>query len=155
MFREKKPKLTNSFLSSRYLGLSVAASAIETHLAAIDNNFKDNANLPANFATTSDFIDDAKRQLHSLKNTLRELNNLELQKAKNDEDLLIDLLVSAKIASASLALENMPSRQILSTFKMRCSHSRFFEVLVEQTKKAGMKAQKKLPYNKKVRKDEL
>ncbi len=38
---------------------------------------------------------------------------------------------------------------------MRCSHSRFFEVLVEQTKNAGMKAQKKLAYNEKVRKDEL
>jgi hypothetical protein len=155
MFKKKKPKLTNSFLNSRYLGLSVAASAIETHLAAIDTNFNDNANLPADFATTADFIVDAKRQLHSLKNTLRELKNLELQKAKNDEDSHIDLLVSAKIASASLALENMPSRQTLSTFKMRCSHSRFFEVLVEQNKKAGMIAQKNLAYNEKVRKDEL
>ncbi len=155
MFKKKKPKLTNSFPNSRYLGLSVAASAVETHLAAIDTNFNGNANLPANFATTADFVVDAKRQLHSLKNTLRELKNLELQKAKNDDDLHLDLLVSAKIASASLALENMPSRQILSTFKMRCNHSRFFEALVEQTKKAGMKDQKNLAYNEKVRKDKL
>jgi hypothetical protein len=127
--RQKKPKLTNSFLNRRYLGLSVAASAVEAHLAAIDTNFNDNANLAANFATTANFIEDTKRQLHSLKSTLRKIKNLELQKAKNDDDLHLNLLVSAKIASASLTLENMPSRQILSTFKMRCSHSRFFEVL--------------------------
>jgi hypothetical protein len=35
------------------------------------------------------------------------------------------------------------------------NHSRFFEVLVEQTKKAGMKAQKNLACNEKIRKDEL
>jgi exonuclease III len=126
LFKKKKTKLTNSFLNSRYLGLSVAASAVETHLAAIDTNFNDNANLPANFATTADFIVDAKRQLHSLKNTLRELKNLELQNAKNDDDLHLDLLVSAKIASASLASENMPSRQTLSTFKMRCNQLKIF-----------------------------
>jgi hypothetical protein len=152
---KKKPKLTNSFLNSRYLGISVAAAAVETHLTAIDTDFNDNANLPAEFVNTADFVVDAKRQLHSLKNTLRELRNLESQKAKNDEDVHLDLLVSAKIASASLALENMPSRDLLGSFKMRCSHSRFFEVLVEHTKKAGMKAQKTLAYNEKVRKDEL
>ncbi len=99
--KKKKPKLTNSFLNSRYLGLSVAAAAIETHLTAIDAEFNDNANLPAIFANTADFLLDAKRQLHSLKNTLRELSVLERQKAKNDEDVHLDLLVSAKIASAS------------------------------------------------------
>ncbi len=151
----KKPKLTNSFLNSRYLGLSVAASAVEVHLNATDTTFNGNDSLPANFANTTVFIADSKRQLASLKNTLRELESLELKKASNDADAHLDLLVSAKIASASLALENMPSPQLLSTFKFRCSHSRFFEVLVEQTKKAGMRSQKKLAYHEKVRKEEL
>jgi len=151
----KKPKLTNSFLNSRYLSLSVAASAREVHLNAIDTTFNENNNLPANFATTADFIADSKRQLASLKNILRELESLELRKATNDSDAHLDLLVSAKIASASLALENMPSLQVLSSFRYRCSHSRFFEVLVEQTKKAGMKSQKKLAYHEKVRKEDL
>ena len=111
--------------------------------------------LPANFANTADFITDLKRQLFSLKNTLSELENLELQKAKNEEDNYLDMLVSAKIATASLAIENMPTLQTLGTFKKRCSHSRFFEVLVEQTKKAGMKAQKKLAYHEKIRKEEI
>ena len=111
--------------------------------------------MPANFATTADFIADSKRQLASLKNILRELESLELRKATNDSDAHLDLLVSAKIASASLALENMPSLQVLSSFRYRCSHSRFFEVLVEQTKKAGMKSQKKLAYHEKVRKEDL
>jgi hypothetical protein len=151
----KKPKLTNSFLNSRYLGLSVAASAVEVHLNAIDTNFNDNNSLPANFANTADFIADSKGQLASLKNTLRELESLELRKASDDADAHLDLLVSAKIASASLALENMPSLQVLSTFRYRCSHSRFFEVLVEQTKKAGMRSQKKLAYHEKVRKEDI
>ncbi len=43
----------------------------------------ENPLLPANFANTADFITDLKRQLFSLKNTLSELENLELQKAKN------------------------------------------------------------------------
>jgi hypothetical protein len=91
-----------------------------------------------------------QRQISSLKNTLRELENLELQKAKNDEDAYLDMLVSAKIATASLAIENMPTLQSLNTFKKRCRNSRFFEVLVEQTKKSGMKAQKKLAYHEKL-----
>jgi hypothetical protein len=151
----KKPKLTNSFLNSRYLGLSVVASAVEVFLNAIDPTFNENNSLPANFANTAEFIADSKRQLASLKNTLRELESLELRKASNDEDAHLDLLVSAKIASASLALENMPSQQLLSTFRYRCSHSRLFEVLVEQTKKAGMRSQKKLAYHEKIRKEEI
>jgi hypothetical protein len=110
---------------------------------------------PANFANTADFITDLKRQLASLKKTLSELENLELQKAKNADDNYLDMLVSAKIATASLAIENMPTLPTLGTFTKRCSHSRFFEVLVEQTKKAGMKAQKKLAYHEKVRKEEI
>jgi hypothetical protein len=65
----KKPKLTNSFLNNRYLGLSVAASAVEVHLNAIDMNFNGNNNLPANFANTADFIADSKRQLPSQKHS--------------------------------------------------------------------------------------
>jgi exonuclease III len=113
----KKPKLTNSFLNNRYLGLSVAASAVEDHLNAIDTNFNENNSLPANFANTAEFIADSKRQLANLKNTFRELESLELRKASNDAEAHLDLLVSAKIASASLALENMPSPQMLSTFR--------------------------------------
>jgi hypothetical protein len=110
---------------------------------------------PANFANTADFITDLKRQLTSLKKTLSELENLELQKARSVDDNYLDMLVSAKIDTASLAIENMPTLLTLGSFKKRCSHSRFFEVLVEQTKKAGMKAQKKLAYHEKIRKEEI
>jgi hypothetical protein len=65
------------------------------------------------------------------------------------------MLVSAKIATASLAIENMPSLLSLNSFKKHCGNSRFFEVLVEQTKKSGMKAQKKLAYHEKIRKETL
>jgi exonuclease III len=147
----KKKKLTNCFLNSRYLGLSVTTAAIEAYTTAIDPTYNENPMLPANFANTADFTTDLKRQLNSLKNTLSELENLEFQKAKNEEDNYLDMLVSAKIATASLAIENMPNLQTLGSYKKRCSHSRFFEVLVEQMKKAGMKAQKKLAYHEKIR----
>jgi hypothetical protein len=111
--------------------------------------------LPANFANTLEFVEDLKRQISSLKTTLRELENLELQKAKNDEDAYLDMLVSAKIATASLAIENMPSLLSLNNFRKRCSNTRFFEVLAEQTKKSGMLAQKKLAYHEKIRKETL
>jgi exonuclease III len=145
----KKKKLTNCFLNSRYLGLSVTASAIESYAAAIDTSYNENPTLPANFASTLEYVEDLKRQISSLKTTLCELENLELQKAKNDEDAYLDMLVSAKIATASLAIENMSS--ILSLNKK----TRFFEVLVEQTKKSGMNAQKKLAYHEKIRKETL
>jgi exonuclease III len=151
----KKKKLTNSFLNSRYLGLSITASAIESYVAAIDTSYNANLTLPANFASTLEYVEDLKRQISSLKTTLRELENLELQKAKNDEDAYLDMLVSAKIATASLAIENMPSLLSLNSLKKRCNNSRFFEVLVEQTKKSGMKAQKKLAYHEKIRKETL
>jgi exonuclease III len=47
----KKKKLTNSFLNSRYIGLSITASAIESYVAAIDTSYNDNLTLPANFAS--------------------------------------------------------------------------------------------------------
>jgi hypothetical protein len=115
----KMPKLTNSFLNNRYLGLSIAASALEVHLNAIDTTFNDNNNMPANFASTEEFIADSKRKLADLKNILKELESLELRKASNDADAHLDLLVSAKIASASFALDNMPSQQLLGTFRLR------------------------------------
>jgi hypothetical protein len=145
----KKKKLTNCFLNSRYLGLSVTTAAIEVYTTAIDTTYNDNPMQSVNFANTANFITDLKRQLTSLKKTLSELENLELQKAKSEDDNYLDMLVSAKIATASLAIENMPTLLTLGSFKKRCSHSRFFEVLVEQTKKAGMKAQKKLAYHEK------
>jgi len=151
----KKKKLTNCYLNSRYLGLSVTASAIESYAAAIDTSYNENPVLPDNFASTLDFVEDLKRQISSLKTTLRELENLELQKAKNDEDAYLDMLVSAKIATASLAIENMPSLLSLNNFKKRCSNTRFFEVLAEQTKKSGLLAQKKLAYHEKIRKETL
>jgi hypothetical protein len=49
----------------------------------------------------------------------------------------------------------MPSLLGLNNFKKRCSNTRFFEVLVEQTKKSGMYAQKKLAYHEKIRKETL
>ncbi len=55
--------------------------------------FNGNDSLPANFANTADFIADSKRQLASLKNTLKELESLELKKASNDADAHLDLLV--------------------------------------------------------------
>jgi hypothetical protein len=125
------------------------------YTTAIDTTYNENPMQPANFANTADFITDLKRQLNSLKNTLSELETLELQKARSEDDNYLDMLVSATIATASLAIENMPTLLTLGSFKKRCSHSRFFEVLVEQTKKAGMKAQKKLAYHEKIRKEEL
>jgi hypothetical protein len=151
----KRKKLTNCFLNNRYLGLSITASAIESYVAAIDTSYNENPTLPANFANTLEYVEDLKRQISSLKTTLHELESLELQKAKNDEDAYLDMLVSAKIATASLAIENMPSLLSLNSFKKRCSNSRFFEVLVEQTKKSGMKAQKTLAYHEKIRKESL
>jgi exonuclease III len=151
----KKKKLTNCFLNSRYLGLSVTTAAIEVYTTAIDTTYNENPMQPANFANTAHFITDLKRQLTSLKKTLSELENLELQKARSEDDNYLDMLVSAKIATASLAIENMPTLLTLGSFKKLCSHSRFFEVLVEQTKKAGMKAQKKLAYHEKIRKEEI
>jgi hypothetical protein len=151
----KKKKLTNCFLNSRYLGLSVTTAAIEVYITAIDTTFNENPMQPANFANTADFITDLKRQLTSLKKTLTELENLELQKARSVDDNYLDMLVSAKIATASLAIENMLTLLTLGSFTKRCSHSRFFEVLVEHTKKAGMKAQKKLAYHEKIRKEEI
>jgi hypothetical protein len=49
----------------------------------------------------------------------------------------------------------MPSLLSLNSFKKRCSNTRFFEVLAEQTKKSGMLAQKKLAYHEKIRKETL
>ncbi len=111
--------------------------------------------MPATFASTLEYVEDLKRQISSLKTTLRELENIELQKAKNNEDAYLDMLLSAKIATASLAIENIPSLLSLNSLKKRCNNSRFFEVLVEQTKKSGMKAQKKLAYHEKIRKETL
>jgi hypothetical protein len=84
-------KFANCFLNSRYLTLSVTAAAIEAYTAAIDPAYNENPMLPANFANTADFITDLKRQLFSLKSTLSELENLELQKAKNEEDNYLDM----------------------------------------------------------------
>ncbi len=67
----------------------------------------------------------------------------------------LNLLVAAKAASGFLAIENMVPMSTIEKMKKKCTHSRFFEVLVEKTKKMGMRAQKKLSYNEYVRKNEI
>ncbi len=114
-----------------------------------------NDNLPANYASSADLVVDMKRKLTDLKRILKELESLELQKAKSDQDVHLSLLVSAKAASGFLAIENMVPMLSIEKMKKKCTHSRFFEVLVEQTKKMGMRAQKKLSYNEYVRKNEI
>jgi hypothetical protein len=151
--KNKVPKLTNTFLNSKYLDLSVTAAAIEVNVLAIDESC--NENLPANYNSLADLVTDMKQKLVDLKRIIKELESLELQKAKSDQDVHLNLLVAAKAASGFFAIENMIPMGEIEKMKKRCSHSRFFEILVEQTKKMGMRAQKKLSYNEFVRKNEI
>jgi hypothetical protein len=96
-----------------------------------------------------------KQKLADLKRIIKELESLELQKAKSDQDVHLNLLVAVKAASGFLAIENMVPMGEIEKMKKKCSHSRFFEILVEQTKKMGMRAQKKLSYNEYVQKNEI
>jgi hypothetical protein len=151
--KNKVPKLTNTFLNSKYLDLSVTAAAIEVNILAIDESC--NKNLPAHYNSSAELVTDMKQKLADLKRIIKELESLELQKAKSDQDVHLNLLVAAKSASGFLAIENMVPMGEIEKMKKRCSHSRLFEILVEQTKKMGMRAQKKLSYNEFVRKNEI
>jgi hypothetical protein len=151
--KNKVPKLTNTFLNSKYLDLSVTAAAIEVNTLAIDESC--NENLPANYNSSAELVTDMKQKLTDLKRIIKELESLERQKAKSDQDVHLNLLVAAKSASGFLAIENMVPMGEIEKMKKRCSHSRLFEILVEQTKKMGMRAQKKLSYNEYVRKNEI
>ncbi len=147
------PKLTNTFLNSKYLDLSVTTAAIEANVLTIDESCNDN--VPANYNSSADLVTDMKQKLADLKRIIRELESLELQKAKSDQDVHLNLLVAAKAASGFFAIENMVPMGEIEKMKKKCSHSRFFKILVEQTKKMGMRAQKKLSYNEYVRKNEI
>jgi hypothetical protein len=147
------PKLTDTFLNSNYLDLSVTTAAIEANVLAIDESCNDN--VPANYNSSADLVTDMKIKLADLKRILKDLESLELQKAKSDQDVHLNLLVAVKAASGFLAVENMVPMEAMEKLKKKCTHSRFFEVLVEQTKKMGMRAQKKLSYNKYMRKNEI
>jgi hypothetical protein len=151
--KNKVPKLTNTFLNSKYLDLSVTTAAIEANVLSIDESCNDN--VPANYNSSADLVADMKIKLADLKRIIKELESLELQKAKSDQDVHLNLLVAAKAASGFLAIENMVPMETIEKLKKKCTHSRFFEVLVEQTKKMGMRAQKKLSYNEYVRKSEI
>ncbi len=129
------PKLTNTFLNSKYLDLSVTAAAIEVNILAIDESC--NENLPANYNSSAELVTDMKQKLTDLKRIIKELESLELQKAKSDQDVHLNLLVAAKSASGFPAIENMVPMGEIEKMQKRCSHSRLFEILVEQTKKWG------------------
>ena len=98
-------KLTNTFLNSKYLDLSVTTAAIEANVLTIDESCNDN--VPANYNSSADLVTDMKQKLTDLKHIIRELESLELQKAKSDQDAHLNLLVAAKAVSGFLAIENM------------------------------------------------
>jgi hypothetical protein len=131
--KNKMQKLTNTFLNSRYLDLSVTTAAIEANVLTIDESCNDN--VPANYNSSADLVTDMRQKLADLKRIIRELESLELQKAKSYQDAHLNMLVAAKAASGFLAIENMVPMGKIEKMKKKCSHSRFFEILVEQKKK--------------------
>jgi hypothetical protein len=111
----------------------VTAAAIEVNVQAIDES--SNENLQANYNSSAELVTDMRHKLSDLKHILKELESLELQKAKSDQDVHLNLLVAAKAAAGFLAIENMVPMSVVEKLKKKCTHSRFFEILVEQTKK--------------------
>jgi exonuclease III len=103
--KNRVPKLTNTFLNSKYLDLSVTTAAIEANVLSIDVSCNDN--VPANYNSSADLVADMKIKLADLKRIIKEHESLELQKAKSDQNVHLNLLVAAKAASGFLAIENM------------------------------------------------
>ena len=139
---KKSKRLTNMFLDSRYLELCTTMAAIRTHIVAIDPMAVVNVELLTNYANIGALLEDMKLRIERLKQLLLELEQLELQKAKTDECEQLELLISAKIAWCSLAIQDMVPLHTLEKIPKRCTDIRFFEVLVDETRKAGIKAQK-------------
>jgi hypothetical protein len=112
------PTVTTSLFDHKCIGLYVkkyaskknkmqklTTAAIEANVLTIDESCNDN--VPANYNSSADLVTDMKQKLADLKRIIRELESLELQKAKSDQDAHLNLLVAAKAVSGFLAIENM------------------------------------------------
>ena len=73
--------------------------------------------VPANYNSAADLVADMKIKLTDLKRIIKELESLELQKAKSDQDVHLNLLVAAKAGSGFLAIENMVPMETIEKLK--------------------------------------
>ena len=136
--KKPPPKLRNSNLKHPLVVHHVRIAELQCHTVSL-------------LAQYSNIKRDMMAKINSAKNLLAELGALYKSEARNGHGFGADHAIQAKITELEILYDTMPVFEAIMQLEKDCSSSRFFEVLTEQTRNAGIKAQKKLALIHKIR----
>ena len=144
------PRLRNSNMENPLLLNHVILSAYRCYSFGIEIEPEH-----ARHSPIREMINNVKVQTKIVSDKLDEAADMLKQQARNGETPRGAMLISALYAEVSVVLAELPPLEDLAALPKTCSDSTFFEALAEQTKLAGIKAQKHLFCTQNLRKKKL
>jgi exonuclease III len=150
LMHKPPPKLRNSNLTHPLVIHHVKAAEILCHAHSMKIEEVCNIRGPYNLIKMG-----VLNTVNSIKTLLDELHALYEGEAKNGPAFGTEREIQAKINEIEHTYNNMIPTAAIIMLKKNCTNSRFFEVLTEQTRNAGIKAQKMLAKLHKLRTSSL